>query len=357
MATRQHYFSQPDTVELVKNRLFKQLAYYCLALHSLLLVFFWYCDIWILTAVNVGSVIAWAVGIKLLYMHQTPLALRLFCIEVTVHSVFVCATLGMDYGFQYYLWTIASLILLDYQLKLKFASALALLLIITFAMLFELFNKVQNTFLFSEFAPYIHFINVLICALPSIYTIGHIREVSFSNRYQLAQMAAIDPLTNLFNRRYAKELINNAQENSIETSQQLSVIMADIDHFKTINDKYGHEIGDEVLIEVASKIQQHTLHSDIAVRWGGEEFLLVFVNCDLATTQARIESLRRDIATHSFNDQRLPVTMSFGVAQWHPALPFRVAVKLADDALYMSKARGRNRTTSAHSDAVQHSLQ
>ncbi|AOT10000.1 GGDEF domain-containing protein [Pseudoalteromonas luteoviolacea] len=347
MATRQHYFSQPDTVEQVKNRLFKQLAYYCLGLHCLLLVLFWYCDIAILAVVNVGSVIAWSMGIKLLYQNKSHLALRLFCIEVTLHSIFVCAVLGMSYGFQYYLWTIASLILLDYQLKLKIASGLALLLILTFAALFELFNSVQHSFILSHLAPYIHFINVLICALPSIYTIGHIREVTFSNRYQLAQLAAKDPLTSLFNRRYAKELIKNAQENCVNTSQQLTIVMADIDHFKGINDKYGHDMGDDVLIEVALKIKHHTLHSDIAVRWGGEEFLLVFVNCDLQTAQARVESLRREIETHTFNGDTLQVTMSFGIAQWHPALPFRMAIKLADDALYISKTQGRNRTTSA----------
>ncbi|MDK1290386.1 GGDEF domain-containing protein [Pseudoalteromonas umbrosa] len=352
MATRQHYFSQPDSVEQVKIRLFKQLAYYCLGLHCLLLVLFWYCDILILALVNIGSVIAWSLGIKLLHQNKSHLALRLFCMEVTLHSIFVCATLGMDYGFQYYLWTIASLILLDYQLKLKIASAMALSLIVTFALLFELFSNVDHRFLFSELAPFIHFINVLICAIPSIYTIGHIREVTFSNRYQLAQLAAKDPLTSLFNRRYAKELINNAQENCINTSQQLTIIMADIDHFKNINDKFGHDIGDDVLIEVALKINKYTQESDIAVRWGGEEFLLVLVNCDLHHAQERVECLRRDIAQHIFHNHELQVTMSFGIAQWYPALPFRIAVKLADDALYMSKAQGRNRTTSAPLKAV-----
>ncbi|KZN57219.1 hypothetical protein N474_08435 [Pseudoalteromonas luteoviolacea CPMOR-2] len=345
MPTSQHYFSKPDAVEQVKNRLFKQLAYYCCALHTFLIFFFWYCDVYFLALINIGSVTLWMLGIYYLHQQKSHISLRLFCVEVTLHSILVCATLGMTYGFQYYLWTIASLILLDYRLKLKLASALALGLVIAFAALFELFDNVQNTFIFSELAPYIHFINVLICGLPSIYTIGHIREITFSHRYQLATLAAKDPLTNLFNRRYAKELINNAQEDCLATSRQMCVIMADIDHFKSVNDKFGHDAGDEVLVEVALRLSRFALNSDIAVRWGGEEFLLVLINCDLEQAQTRAESIRRDIATQGFYGDTHNVTMSFGIAQWHPALPFSVAVQLADDALYASKAKGRNCTT------------
>ncbi|KZN57680.1 GGDEF domain-containing protein [Pseudoalteromonas luteoviolacea] len=345
MPTSQHYFSKPDAVEQVKNRLFKQLACYCCALHTFLIFFFWYCDVYFLAFINIGSVALWLLGIYYLQQQKSHISLHLFCLEVTLHSILVCATLGMAYGFQYYLWTIASLILLDIRLKLKLASVLALGLVVAFAMLFELFDNVPNTFIFSELAPYIHFINVLICGLPSIYTIGHIREITFSHRYQLATLAAKDPLTSLFNRRYAKELINNAQEDCLATSRQMCVIMADIDHFKAVNDKFGHDAGDEVLIDVALRLSRYALHSDIAVRWGGEEFLLVLINCDLEQAQARAENIRRDIAMHDFYGETLKVTMSFGIAQWHPAIPFSVAVQLADDALYASKAKGRNCTT------------
>ncbi|TMP28723.1 DNA polymerase III subunit delta' [Pseudoalteromonas rubra] len=343
----QHFYSQPDEVELVKVKLFKQVAYYCLCLHLLFIFAFWYSHVYILAIANIASVAAWASGIHLLNRGHSHLALRVFCIEVTVHSVLVCATLGMDYGFQYYLWTIACMLLLDLQLKLRLAITLSLSLIVLFAVLFELYGTVNTTFVFHDYARPIHFINVFICGLPMIYVIGQIRESTFIQRRQLATLAARDPLTNLFNRRYAKELILRAHASCAHNDQSLCVVMADLDHFKQINDQLGHDMGDEVLQTVSDILHKHVTDQDIAVRWGGEEFLLVLVDCNLEQAVHRLETLRQTLEMQQFNGNELTATMSFGVALWHTALPFSVALQLADDALYTSKAQGRNRVTAA----------
>ncbi|RZM81111.1 DNA polymerase III subunit delta' [Pseudoalteromonas rubra] len=345
----QHIYSQPDEVELVKVKLFKQVAYYCLCLHLLFIFAFWYSQVYILAIANIASVAAWATGIYLLNLGHSHLALRVFCIEVTAHSVLVCATLGMDYGFQYYLWTIACMLLLDMKLKLRLAITLSLSLIVLFAALFELFSDVQTAFVFHDYARPIHFINVFVCGLPMIYVIGHVRESTFIQRHQLATLAARDPLTNLFNRRYAKELILRAHSSCAHNDQSLCVVMADLDHFKQINDQLGHDVGDEVLQTVSNILREHVTDQDIAVRWGGEEFLLVLVDCSLEEALQRLETLRQTLEKQRFNGDELTATMSFGVALWHTALPFSVALQLADDALYSSKAKGRNCITAARS--------
>ncbi|QPB81577.1 diguanylate cyclase [Pseudoalteromonas rubra] len=346
----QHFYSQPDEVELVKVKLFKQVAYYCLCLHLLFIFAFWYSHVYILSIANIASVAAWATGIYLLNRGHSHLALRVFCVEVTGHSVLVCATLGMDYGFQYYLWTIACMLLLDMKLKLRLAIVLSLSMIVLFALLFELYSSVNTPFLFQEYARSIHFINVFVCGLPMIYVIGHVRESTFIQRRQLAKLAARDPLTNLFNRRYAKELILRAHSSCAHNGQSLCVVMADLDHFKQINDQLGHDMGDEVLQTVSDILREHVTDQDIAVRWGGEEFLLVLVDCTQEEALIRIETLRQTLEKQRFNGEELTATMSFGVALWHTALPFSVTLQLADDALYTSKAQGRNRVTAAHTN-------
>ncbi|MDW7551085.1 GGDEF domain-containing protein [Pseudoalteromonas peptidolytica] len=347
--TKHHPYSRPDQVEALKFALLRRVALYCMWLHVVLFGAFWHLQVETLAIVNIGSVTMWYIGIKLIDNNKPSLALRVFCLEVALHATLVCAYLGMSLGFQYYLWTVSCLMLLDYQLKLRHAVIYSVVLITLFATLKLLFDDVIYHYRYQELVPYVHFANVLICGIPMIYTISHIRKMTVQQRDELAELAAHDPLTKMFNRRYAKELITHAKESCISTHSPLCLVMADIDHFKKINDTFGHGKGDKILKTVAKTIQSHMLPADIAVRWGGEEFLIVLAPCSGDEAMRRIEQLRQATENIKFENNIIKITMSFGITNWDHSESFEQAIHHADAALYRSKELGRNCITTAPS--------
>lgn len=165
---------------------------------------------------------------------------------------------------------------------------------------------------------------------------------------ELHEQAIHDPLTGLYNRRYlsdalAREIIQAKRANST-----LTFVMADIDHFKFVNDSYGHQAGDEVLVQVASLLKNHARGSDIACRYGGEEFLLVFPGTSLELARKRAEEIQQNCAALSIQHEgkNIAVMLSFGVAAYpdHGQQWEQIIVK-ADKALYQSKCNGRNQVT------------
>lgn len=151
--------------------------------------------------------------------------------------------------------------------------------------------------------------------------------------------AATDALTGLLNRRGGEEYINTSMARSRRTKSTFSTIIMDIDHFKQINDKYGHSVGDMVISEVAKIIISTLRVADFAIRWGGEEFLICLPDTDLSGALLVAEKLRHVIDKHSFDN--LKVTASFGCAEMGDD-DFDIMVARADMHLYMAKSRGRN---------------
>jgi diguanylate cyclase (GGDEF)-like protein len=164
----------------------------------------------------------------------------------------------------------------------------------------------------------------------------------------LKKQALRDPLTGLYNRRYLSETLDRELTRCKRNKEPLSVIIMDVDHFKTINDTYGHQAGDEFLKTIASLIQSHARGSDVACRYGGEEFLLLMPGTNLQTAAKRAEDLRVICSETQvlFEMKNLVVTISFGVASYpdHGTTPDEILIK-ADRALYQSKNNGRNLVT------------
>ena len=347
--TQNHQNLNLDDVEAIKFQIIQKVAYFALAVHVVLIFIFAQLGVFFLVFANIFSVLAWATGIILINRGQGSLALRVFSIEVILHSILVCATLGLELGFQFYLWTVSCLLLIDYQLKLKQAFIYSFALILTFAALYLCFSDVVYSYAYSDFALYIKVVNIIIAGLPMVYSIGLIREITISQRIELTDMAAKDHLTKLYNRRFAKKLILAAYKESVFTDQKICLVMADIDFFKRINDSYGHEKGDSILVVIANFITQHINEQDIAVRWGGEEFLIVLTNTSEQNAFTHIENMRESIAalTSPIDGQNLNITMSFGLIQWQSNASLEKMLQQADAALYKSKTNGRNQTTVA----------
>jgi diguanylate cyclase (GGDEF)-like protein/PAS domain S-box-containing protein len=165
---------------------------------------------------------------------------------------------------------------------------------------------------------------------------------------ELREQALHDPLTGLFNRRYLRETLGREFARVAREKQALSAIVMDVDHFKRINDTHGHQVGDQFLVAIADLIRRLTRSSDIACRYGGEEFLLIMPGSTLKTAALRAEQLRVECAGIRIphDGQDLSVTVSFGVATYpvHGQEAEDIVIK-ADKALYRSKQRGRNCVT------------
>lgn len=174
-------------------------------------------------------------------------------------------------------------------------------------------------------------------------------ELAVANR-RLANAALTDLLTGLPNRRSAMDQLDQAWSGALRADQPLSVMVIDVDHFKHINDSYGHATGDHVLREVADVLRKSARKGDSVCRIGGEEFLVICPNTDLKAAVLSAERLRATLAGHpiTLGTGQGRVTISVGVAARGAATPDTDAlVRLADQALYSAKQGGRNRI-SAH---------
>ena len=164
---------------------------------------------------------------------------------------------------------------------------------------------------------------------------------------QLAYQARHDPLTRLANRRAGDAFLAEALDVSRREGRPLSVALLDIDHFKAVNDRYGHAFGDDVLSQVAALAEQLAGgHDDVLIaRWGGEEFL-VCQQLPWSTARARLELLRDGIAQASIDTPdggTLHCTVSIGVAELEAGQDLRDLLRVADERLYRAKQQGRNR--------------
>jgi|GEM_PF-533150 len=173
----------------------------------------------------------------------------------------------------------------------------------------------------------------------------HLAEIE-ALQSTLQEQALRDPLTRLYNRRFLEEACARELARAQREGYPVALAIFDLDRFKRINDTYGHAAGDEVLIAVAELLQQKARVSDVACRYGGEEFVLLLPRIALAEARVRVEELRQACAERTvvFGSFGLSVTLSAGIAAY-PAhgLTAREIIARADDALYRAKNAGRNR--------------
>lgn len=167
------------------------------------------------------------------------------------------------------------------------------------------------------------------------------RELRAKNE-RLAELATRDDLTGLVNRREVLRAVNAEIDRSSRYGTNTCVGLADIDSFKRINDEFGHAAGDDAIVRAASIIQDSVRTADLASRYGGDEFLILWTNTSLNVAGVAAERLRAAFETEA-TDPGKAQTVSIGVAQWRPGQSVEELIKVADEALYRAKDRGRNR--------------
>jgi diguanylate cyclase (GGDEF)-like protein/PAS domain S-box-containing protein len=183
----------------------------------------------------------------------------------------------------------------------------------------------------------------------SLGSLLSLHDVSEQKNYEnrLRELAIADPLTGCYNRRYFYEMAHSYFEHMRRSARPLSILMLDLDHFKYINDTYGHLHGDRVLQKVAAACKSRLRAADIFARFGGEEFVLAMPDTNLREAAIVAERLRAAIEKVINEPDQIAVTASIGVVEstQEPGLVFDDLLKRADEAMYHSKHAGRNQVT------------
>jgi diguanylate cyclase (GGDEF)-like protein len=189
---------------------------------------------------------------------------------------------------------------------------------------------------------------VLFCLINEYFRYRSHEELAEIN-FDKQRQANSDVLTDLPNRRFIDSVFFQASKNETKVYFPMTLLVLDIDHFKKVNDEYGHDIGDKVLIHFADLLKQHTRASDVVARTGGEEFLIVFPKTDIELGLKIAEKLREIVSESHFQqtikrrEYDIHITVSLGCVSVESYEDIEMALKQADDLLYQAKANGRNR--------------
>ena len=188
----------------------------------------------------------------------------------------------------------------------------------------------------------------------ALVAIGFLASVLIEYQQHLAHLATEDPLTRLLNRRGLEGALYISLAHASRQELPTSAIMVDIDHFKEVNDNFGHEVGDQVIRQVAEFLQRMSRASDVVARTGGEEYLLIMPDTNLDAARSLAERIRVAIGERPLvvDHQRIPVTVSLGVASITGEVELDLLSQEADRAMYLAKQGGRNRVASVENKPI-----
>jgi diguanylate cyclase len=299
-----------------------------------------------LATFNVGSVAIWIAASLANRRARSTLAMWLITLEVVAHALLATVRLGWASGFQYYLVPLIPFVMFNDRLR---GRAVAAISAGVFAALLAVRLLAPDGAVTGPFALVLRYGNLAVPMLALALVSFYFRRASTQAERRMESMASTDPLTGLLNRRSMEERLREAAHGFQRTGRPFSVVMADIDRFKRINDLHGHAAGDRVLRAVSSLFGERLRAGDALARWGGEEFLLLLPETDLATACEVANRLRATAEARLSETAGLgdSVTLTFGVATFDRPMRVDACLKQADDALYAGKAEGRNRVVSA----------
>ena len=305
-----------------------------------------------LAAFNVLSVAMWIAAALANHRDRSTLAMALLSVEVVAHAVLAVLTLGWSSGFQYYLIPLIPFVMFNDRLRRRTVVVISAAVFGALLALRALAPEVgAGGAVAGVVAVLLRYGNLAIPLFALALVSFYFRSASTSAERRMESMALTDALTGLLNRRSMEQRLREAAHAFQRSGRAFSVVMADVDHFKRINDEHGHAAGDRVLRAVAALFAEQLRAHDAVSRWGGEEFLLLLPETEGALAGEVAERLRAiaeaRLAERAGVAAVREVTLTFGVAVFDGAMRVAECLKKADDALYAGKEAGRNRVVGA----------
>ncbi|MBV1774702.1 GGDEF domain-containing protein [Burkholderiaceae bacterium DAT-1] len=339
---------KPDAVNETDYRMYTVIAVVGglgTLVHILLIPFFFWIGAYGLSAFNVFSATIWGWSVYVSRRGKHHWALSALTLEAYVHAVLAVSILGLKPGFQNYLWGGAAFVLFNDRWGMKMLITTTCIYAITYASFNILAPDIPYRYNYPDMINSLHFANALIAFIGLALSCFYFRSTTLRMEKRMARLAQTDPLTGLSNRRHMLTSLERERGSAQRAEYGITLLLGDVDHFKRINDQFGHDVGDMVLRELADRLSSRLRKNDLLARWGGEEFLIALTLGTEGNREQTAEALRQLIADTPFhcNDHLIPVTISFGLVHLNPTETLEAAIKRADIAMYKAKATGRNR--------------
>lgn len=295
--------------------------------------------------VNLGSVTLFTVSYACLKKRHNLAASVLIVSEILLHAILAVLSIGWDSGFHYYLLVMVPVVVISTMRQRSSKYLLSALVFVLYLVLDHTMHRIKPLHeLNPEVLSMLRAFNIAVTFSLLFYLSNLYMKLVGKAEKQLRVLATTDPLTQLLNRRSFLEVADYELTQRKRHLAPLAFVLADIDHFKSINDQHGHAVGDEVLKRVSQVLNQAVREQDSVARWGGEEFLIMMPDATLQAATMVAERLREKVSAIevTVNGQTIQVSMTFGVSSHRLEEPVDAPVNRADGALYQGKAQGRN---------------
>ncbi len=328
----------------------------CTIVHFLCILFFFMLHSVVMTCLNFVSVILYVILIYMADRASLKVIGSIAYMEISIHSIMATLTLGWAFGFALYLICVVPLAFYISYKKIGTSFIMSLTAVAMFTTLkyitsLEWFVPFKPQHLSGNAVNAVYIGNsiisfIMLLALSLVYNVYRTRAQNTMAKKNeiLLELAYTDPLTKLSNRHSMYEYLDECYEQALKDGKPFTILLADIDDFKIINDTYGHNSGDTVLKRVADIFKENVPEGADVCRWGGEEVLVLLPECEVEDGAELADKLRKIIEAEVFESgkKRFSVTMTFGVSENKGQFEVDKMVSNADRNLYSGKRNGKN---------------
>lgn len=335
------------------RRMSVRLLFLMLLAHIVLMGVFVAVEVRPLVAINIAGIFCFSVLIALLTSSRLPLSVanNVALIEIILHTASAILLVGWNAGFSKYCIALVSMVFFwsrvseKYDCRFRHPLVISLCIVALYFILLHIYIKKGALYeIPAIWTKALYVLNSVIsfAAIIAFAKVYSDEIESIERKYR--NESNIDELTRIYNRRKVREILGDAHEAACERGVPYSVAMIDIDDFKSVNDTWGHNIGDYALTVVAKLLMKHTSDSARACRWGGDEFLLIGTPESEDEALQALEAFRHDVEGTSFKQGGVyfRLTVTIGMASYKAGLTIAQIIANADEALYIGKSCGKN---------------